>query len=162
MPNTETTSTPLTFDKQIAFYILLATRSWYRKMLENSPPPPPLPVDNPGAMGPQESGDLEKMIANAPPPGFSPSDVQALTNPQTQFGMLFVDHTKSNAPQIANISTDPVIITMAVHPNYDDGSSVGCPDTTAWDAIANCIIGNPVLVAQQPTEPMHKHNAKKG
>jgi hypothetical protein len=114
----------LDYNKKIALYILLCTRSAYRGMLEGF-----ATRDAQGNRGKAipagSAAELKQRFRKVPAPfAITSGDIDTVLA-SGQFGRLWVD-PQTKAPQIANISTDPVVIAQALEIVYDP-TDPNCP-----------------------------------
>jgi len=122
---------PLPRNKQVALFMLLSTRSVYRKQLEGGKPTTP---DNP----PNAPQKFDEMKANflkvTPPNGITAADIKTLTDDEATLKQMFVAPGTSKV-QRNNISTDPELISAALGIQYDPADP-DCPNGPEADIIA--------------------------
>ena len=127
-------ATPLTRNKQIALFALLATRSAYRAMLEGVPvlgsPTPPNPV--------QSIAHLLQRFREVPPPtGITAGDITNLTDPAGPLGWMY----DPSASLSGNITTDPSKIAVALGIQYVP-TNPDCPCYMEGNMISNLLVTN--------------------
>lgn len=133
----------LAYNKKIALYILLCTRSAYRGMLEGF-----ATRDAHGNRGKAipvgSTAELKQRFRKVPTPLGITSDDITVVLASSQFGRLWADPQKQaarkrQAPHIANISTDPEVIAKALEITYDP-TDPNCPGYQGGSSVSTASI----------------------
>lgn len=147
----------LTRNKQLAMYVMLCTRSAYRAMLEKwavvgGKPQPTSVVDQ---------ADLRTRLTTVQPPnGMTFAELTAWTsNSVGPWTGLYVQG--SSSPHIAQISTDPAVIAVALEMAYVP-TNPDCPTYNEGNIISSLLAANLPTIKMASRHPKVKYAATGG